>query len=102
MPAFIEAGHLDRLAPGKGAAVTTGNNTVALFKVDGAIYAIEAWCLRCGACLAEGNLEGLTVACRGCDWRFDVTTGAVAGVPALRLQTFDVKIVGDEIIVTSA
>jgi nitrite reductase/ring-hydroxylating ferredoxin subunit len=102
MPAFIEAGHLDRLGPGKGAAVTIGSNTVALFKVDGVIYAIEAWCLRCGVCLADGCLQGWIVACRGCDWRYEVTTGSVVGIPALRLHTFDAKVVGGEIIVANA
>jgi nitrite reductase/ring-hydroxylating ferredoxin subunit len=102
MPAFIEAAHLDRLAPGKGAAVTTGNNTVAFFKIDGVIYAIEGWCLRCGACLAEGTLEGWIVACRGCDWRYEVTTGSVVGIQALRLHTFDVKVDGGQIIVANA
>jgi len=101
MPAFIEAAHLDRLAPGKGSAVTIGNNTVALFNIDGAIYAIEAWCLRCGACLAEGCLQGWIVACRGCDWRYDVTTGAVVGIPALRLYTLHAKVVDGQIFIAN-
>ena len=101
MLALIEAPLMD-LAPGKGAAVTAGNITVALFKVDAVIYAIEAWCLRCGAPLAEGCLEARVVACCGCDWRYDVATGSVVGIAALRLHTFDIKVVGGQIIVADA
>ena len=90
---------MDHLVPGKRGAVTAGNNTIALFKIDAVIYAIEAWCLRCGTSLAEGCLEGWVVACSGCDWRYDVTTGSVVGIAALRLQTFDITVVGGQIVV---
>ena len=101
MPAFIEVGYLDRLAPSKGLSVAVEGNTAALFKVDGAIYAIEAWCLRCGLDLAEGNLQGEIVACSGCDWHYDVTDGSVAGIPALRLGVFDVQVSGGQIIIAN-
>jgi nitrite reductase/ring-hydroxylating ferredoxin subunit len=102
MPALIETPFMDRFARGKGAAVRAGNNTVALFKIDAAIYAIEAWCLRCGTSLAEGCLEGWIVACSGCDWRYDVTNGSVVGIAALRLHTFDAEVVGGQIIVADS
>ena len=101
MVTSIEPGHLDRLAPGKGVAVTIGNNTVALFKVDGVIHAIEAWCVHCGTSLAEGVVEGTIVSCDGCNWRYDVTTGAVIGIPALRLHAFNVKVVGGQLIIAN-
>jgi nitrite reductase/ring-hydroxylating ferredoxin subunit len=102
MPPLIEAGQLDRLEPGKGIAVTIGNNTLALFRAGSLIYAIEAWCLRCGACLADGCLEGRIVACCGCDWRYDVTTGSVVGIAALRLHTFEAQVVCGQIIIAAA
>ena len=102
MPACIAVALLDQIVPGKGAAVTIGSNAVALFKVRGVVYAIEAWCLRCGACLAEGSLEGGSVACPGCDWRYEVTTGSVVGMGSLRLNTFDVEVVAGQIIVANA
>ena len=102
MSALIETAHLDRLAPGKGATLTIGSNTIAVFKVDGVIYATEAWCLRCGTSLAEGWVESRIVTCSGCDWRYDVTTGSVVGIAALRLRTFDVRVVGGQVIVADA
>jgi nitrite reductase/ring-hydroxylating ferredoxin subunit len=36
-------------------------------------------------------LDGCILACGGCDWRYDVRTGSVIGIPALRLTIFDAK-----------
>jgi nitrite reductase/ring-hydroxylating ferredoxin subunit len=102
MPTLIAAGDLDRFDLGKGTVVTIGDNTLALFKVDRLVYATEAWCLRCGAILAEGGLQDGIVACGGCDWRYDVMTGSVVGIPALRLSTFEVQIVGEQVVVMGA
>lgn len=101
MPAFINGEHLARLTPGKGVVVTTGNSTIALFNVGGAIHAVEAWCMRCGACLADASVEGEIISCSGCDWRYDVVTGGVIGVPGLRLHTFDVSTLGSHIVGTN-
>lgn len=101
MPAFIEVGFIDRLAPEGGISVAIGSNTVALFRIDGGIYAIEGCCLRCGAQLAEGCLGGQIVGCRGCDWRYDVTTGSVVGVPALRLHTFETRVVDGKVAIAN-
>jgi nitrite reductase/ring-hydroxylating ferredoxin subunit len=100
--AFSEGELLDRLAVRNGIAVTIGDNTVAVFKIEGAIRAIEAACLRCGASLADGTLDGLIVACGGCDWRYDVSTGAVVGVRVLRLRTFRVDVVGGKVVLKDA
>ncbi len=99
MSVLIEGGPPDLVVPGKGTVVTAGDNSVALFKIDGAICALEAWCLRCGSSLAQGTLHGTIVACQGCGWRYEVNTGAVVGIPKLRLTTFRVEVVGGQIIV---
>jgi nitrite reductase/ring-hydroxylating ferredoxin subunit len=99
--AFITTGPADALSPGHGKAVAVGRDAVALFRVDDAIYATEAWCLRCGSGLAEGRMQGRFVVCRGCDWRYDVTTGALLGLPSLRLHVFDTKVIDGQIAVAT-
>ena len=101
MNAFVDAGSVDGVAPGRGAAVTVDGHTVALFRVDGAIFAIEGWCIRCAASLSAGEVQGRVVACAGCDWRYDLTTGSVVGIPSLRLHTFETKVVDGQIIVAT-
>jgi nitrite reductase/ring-hydroxylating ferredoxin subunit len=99
MPAFISSEQLARLTPGKGVVVTAGNNTIALFDIRGTIHAIEATCMRCGACLADASVDGWVISCRDCDWRYELTTGAVVGIRALRLRTFTVKVAASQIII---
>jgi nitrite reductase/ring-hydroxylating ferredoxin subunit len=43
--------------------VRAADNAVAIFNVDGKLFAIDDWCLRCGASLASGALRGRRVIC---------------------------------------
>jgi 3-phenylpropionate/trans-cinnamate dioxygenase ferredoxin subunit len=81
--------------------VTLGDTAVALFNVDGRIFAVEDTCVRCGSSLAPGALQGHDVTCPGCGWRYDVRTGCVIGVPALCIDTFKVEIVDSEVMVAT-
>jgi nitrite reductase/ring-hydroxylating ferredoxin subunit len=65
--------------------------TIALFDVGGTIHAIEDGCLRCGSTLVRAVQDGAVATCPGCGWRYDVSTGCVVGLPALRLATFRVR-----------
>jgi len=102
MRAFFDAGILDRIKPGDGVAVSIGNDTFAIFVDERNIVALEGWCLRCGTCLAKAHLHGHVIACGGCDWRYDVTTGSVLGVPALRLQVFIASVTDGKIVIANA
>ena len=64
---------------------------IALFEVRGTVYAIEDGCLRCGTSLVTGALDGTVVTCGACGWRYDVSSGCMVGLPALRLATFPVR-----------
>jgi nitrite reductase/ring-hydroxylating ferredoxin subunit len=44
--------------------------------------------------LAAGKRGGTKVTCPDCEWQYDLVTGEVSGVPALRTPTFEVKLVG--------
>ena len=37
--------------------------------------------------------------CHGCGWRYEVYTGSVAAIPALRLETIKAKVVDGRILV---
>jgi nitrite reductase/ring-hydroxylating ferredoxin subunit len=98
---FVEVAELSRIAPGAGTMVTVAANSVAIFNVDGRLFAVDDACLRCGGSLASGTLLGHLVTCSRCDWRYDVTTGAVQGVPLLRTSCFDVKIADSHVLVST-
>jgi nitrite reductase/ring-hydroxylating ferredoxin subunit len=90
---LVGIARLDQIASGQGAAVAVAGNAIALFCIDGQPFGTDDACARCGSSLASGSLRGATVACAGCGWEYDVRTGAVSGVPALRIDTFEVTVV---------
>jgi 3-phenylpropionate/trans-cinnamate dioxygenase ferredoxin subunit len=99
MADFVEAARLDQVLPGKGTTVTVSGKSVALFNVNGNIYAIDDSCRHQGSSLGTGKLDGKIVTCRGHGWRFDVTTGYVASSPGFGVDSYPVKVVDGKIMV---
>lgn len=79
------------LAPGVRLLLETASGPIAIFEVGGTVHAIEDGCLRCGSSLTLGTLEGAVVTCRVCGWQYDVATGGLVGLSALRLPTCKVR-----------
>jgi nitrite reductase/ring-hydroxylating ferredoxin subunit len=75
------------------ALVRTSVGAVALFAVADKVFAIDDACIRCGTSLCAGRLHRMVVSCAGCGWRYDIATGQVKNVPALRAHVYDVSIV---------
>ena len=71
---------------------------VALFHVDGRFYAIDDVCTHDGGPLAEGELEGCTIACPRHGAKFDIRTGAALTMPATKpTRSHEVQVAGDEV-----
>ena len=77
---------------GQGRVVEAEGKDLALFNVDGAFYAIDNACVHRGGPLGEGDLEGKIVLCPWHAWRWDVTTGANANNPAVKMACFPVTV----------
>jgi len=89
----------EQFPPGSAIARATAGRDVALFNVDGHYHAIDDLCLRCGASLATGKLEGASVLCR-CGWTYDLSTGEVRGIPRLSNDRYAASVDGGEVCVT--
>jgi 3-phenylpropionate/trans-cinnamate dioxygenase ferredoxin subunit len=76
-----------------------GERNIALFNVEGTVYAMDDSCLHAGSSLGVGALDGKIVKCRGHGWSYDVTTGCVLGVPGLGMSVYAVKVVDGRIMV---
>jgi nitrite reductase/ring-hydroxylating ferredoxin subunit len=98
---FIEVLRLEELPPGKGTSVTVAGKDVALFNVEGTIYAMEDSCLHHGLSLGTSKLEGKIVTCRGHGWRYDVTTGNVLHVADYGVATYPVKVTDGKVFVAA-
>ena len=63
MGEFIRVASTDDVKPGNGMVVEMNDKALALFNIDGTIYAIDNTCVHRGGPLGEGDLEGDTVSC---------------------------------------
>src|ERR1700730_5381488 len=99
MADFVEAARLDQVPPGKGTCVKLGGKDVALFNVDGTVYAMADTCPHAGSSLGMGKLDGTVVTCRGHGMKFDVTTGCFAGTSDSAVGSYQVKVVDGKIMV---
>jgi nitrite reductase/ring-hydroxylating ferredoxin subunit len=68
-----EGGSIEVLAP--------DGREIALFKVEGQIYALDNRCPHMGGPLGEGELTGCMVTCPWHGWQFDVRTGVCENMP---------------------
>lgn len=81
------------LLPGERRIAWDGDVAIAVFNIDGDLYAIEDVCTHDGGELASGTLDGFEIECPRHGARFDVRNGAVRCPPAYEpVTTFPVKI----------
>jgi NAD(P)H-dependent nitrite reductase small subunit len=72
---------------------------VALFKVDGEVFALNNMCIhQKAAIIYDGFIEEGKVSCPAHGWQFDLKTGRVPNA-ANGLDSYEVKIVGDDVYV---
>lgn len=84
------------IPPGKVISVEVDGRRVALCHVDGEFYAIQDVCTHDGGPLDQGQLDGHAIECPRHGARFDVTTGRVLALPAVRpVRTFPVHVDDD-------
>ena len=101
MAGFVKVCNTGDLAAGTGKTVTVNGKAVALFNVDGTFCAIDDTCVHRGGPLGEGELDGKIVTCPWHGWRYDVTTGVNQLNPAVTVSKYDVKIEGDDVLVSA-
>ena len=78
--------------PGTATSVDAGGKTLALFNVDGTLYAVDNTCAHRGGPLGEGDLDGAVVTCPWHGWRYDVRTGVHDGSPPVRVACYPVTV----------
>lgn len=99
MTDFIQVSSLEQLPPGKGTTVTVGDTGIALFNVDGTVYALNDTCKHAGASLGSGEICGKAVRCRAHGWKYNLATGFANGIDGFGVATYPVKIVDGNILV---
>lgn len=89
---WVKVGTRSELLPGEYKLVWDGDTPIAVYNVDGALYAVEDTCSHDGGELAGGDMFGFEVECPRHGARFDLRTGAVTKPPAYEpIASFPVR-----------
>lgn len=68
-----------------------GRYNVSVYRLAGALYAMDDACAHEDGPIGEGQLDGSCVTCPYHDWKYDFTTGACLTQPDRTRATFAVK-----------
>ncbi len=76
--------------------VVVGDEEIALYRVNGEIYATSDWCSHAEASLSEGEQRGYLIECPRHGGQFDIRTGQAKHFPAISpIRTYGVKVEDD-------
>ena len=101
MTQFKTVARVGEIPAGEGRAYECNGRMVAVFLIDGEYQAIDDFCPHMGASLAAGPVEDGTVMCPWHAWCFKLADGEWIENPKIKVDTFQVRIVGDEIQVSA-
>lgn len=90
---------VDQIPRGQGRTFEVAGRRLALFNVDGTIYATDGSCIHRGGPLSEGDLEGEIVTCPWHAWQFNVRTGQNPRSPDMCVAVYPVRVEGEAVMV---
>lgn len=97
---FIAVASLDDFAASDAIAVDVGGKQIAIYLVEGEVFATDNRCTHGDARLCDGFLEGHEIECPFHQGRFDVRSGAATGAPAeVALASYPARLEGDQVLV---
>jgi nitrite reductase/ring-hydroxylating ferredoxin subunit len=97
MSEFTTVAKVGAIPEGEGITVVLDERLVALFCSGGQYFAIDDLCPHMGASLGAGAVEDGVVTCPWHAWRFSVADGTWCDNPRIKIESFEVRVVGEEI-----
>ena len=97
---WVRAAAISDVPEGAVVGAEVGGVRLALYNINGAVYATAEFCTHARASLTEGFVEGDVIECPLHQARFHIPTGAVKSGPTRRpLTTYPVLVDGGDICV---
>jgi len=88
---WVKIAEIGDVHPGAGRAFEVEGNSIAVFNVDGKLYAIDDSCPHQGSSLAMGSLDGCVVTCRSHGMKVNVTAGELQPGLGMNVRSFPVE-----------
>jgi 3-phenylpropionate/trans-cinnamate dioxygenase ferredoxin component len=83
---------------GKGTLVEIEGKRIALFNLDGEVFAIDDTCTHEGGPLSEGTVQGDQVVCPWHGSRFSIVSGEAKALPAMEdVASYTVRVTDDDV-----
>ncbi len=100
MPTLTNVAKTSDIPVGTGKVIEVGGKMIAVFNCEGTFYATDNVCKHRGGPLGEGSLSGTTVTCPWHGWEYNISSGECQMDPSIKVQTFSVKVEGDDILIS--
>lgn len=97
MSEFITVARVADLHAERALPVKIEGREIALFFLDGSVFALDARCPHRGGPLGEAMLENGKAYCPMHGWEFDVRTGACHDNPERPARCYAVQVIGDQV-----
>ncbi len=105
---------LSELPPGTSTTVKAFGTTVAIFNVEGRLFAVSNHCPHHGGPLCHGRIsgtalpsqpyeyrygrDGRVLVCPWHGWEFDIESGQTMFDPSIRVSVYETRVENDEIV----
>ena len=100
MSELVEVAQLNQLSSGQRKLVTAKGHKIALFNLEGTLYAIDNSCPHSTGPLVEGRLFGTMITCPWHGSRFDISDGQCHSGPATtNIAIYPVQVEGEAIFI---
>lgn len=97
MSEFTTVARVDEIPEGEARSFQVEGRIIGIFHEAGQFHAMDDLCPHMGASLASGHMEDGIVTCPWHAWRFCYHDGNWCDNPAISIDTFELRIEGDEI-----
>jgi len=100
MAEFVPVMKTSELPEAGKTVVEVEDRVVALFHVSGTFWALDDVCTHDGGTLADGQLDGHSIACARHGAKFDIRDGRALTMPATQPTiAHEVKVEGDQVLI---
>lgn len=100
MAKFVRVCSVKDIPPGTVRSVEVADLQLALCNAGGEFYAVDDVCTHDGGPLDQGYLQGFNIECPRHGAKFDIRSGRVTALPAMRpISTHEVKVEGNDLLV---
>jgi len=98
-PPFVKVAEVGDVPEGAVKHIIVHDKPMALCRVEGNFYAVNAVCPHMGGPLASGKLSGCVITCPWHGWTFDVRTGLPDHPGGHSVSAYEVRVEGNDVLV---